>query len=613
MSNEKALDLLHKVYGYQAFRGQQELAIETTLAGQDSLVIMPTGGGKSLCYQIPSLLRNGVGVVVSPLIALMEDQVSALRQLGIAAAYLNSSQESQVQHEVIQQLRAGQLQLIYVAPERLLMPQTLELLAQTDIALFAVDEAHCVSQWGHDFRKDYLALDRIKIHFPKIPLSALTATADARTQADIVQRLKLCNPEILVGGFDRPNICYHVSPRGNARQQLKKFLTAYPAKAGIVYCLSRKKTEATAAWLCSEGHQALPYHAGLAAEQRALHQARFLREEGMIMVATIAFGMGIDKPDVRFVVHLDLPKSIEAYYQETGRAGRDGDPAEAWMLYGLQDVVRLQQMLDSSDMAESQKHIERSKLNRLLAWCEVSECRRQSMLHYFDESYPGPCGNCDNCLQPPPLVDATEAARKLLSCIYRTGQRFGVGHVVDVLMGKITSKVEQHQHQHLSTFAIGKSGSCQSWSAGQWQALLRQLIVKGLVITDVTAYGALRLTDASRPLLRGETTFACREDIQVPRAERQSSKKAGPAFAELSATDLMLFEHLRSYRKELAAELNVPPYVIFHDSTLKAIAELKPRSNSELAGISGVGAAKLEKYGEEFTRLIEQFTDNSMS
>jgi ATP-dependent DNA helicase RecQ len=494
--------------------------------------------------------------------------------------------------------------LLYVAPERLLMPQTLEILEQIDIALFAIDEAHCVSQWGHDFRKDYLALGQIKDRFPQIPLAALTATADARTRSDIIARLALASPKVFVGGFDRPNIRYHVSPRGDARQQLKKFLTSHPGKAGIVYCLSRKKVEATAAWLCTEGYEALPYHAGLPADQRALHQARFLREDGLIMVATIAFGMGIDKPDVRFVAHLDLPKSMEAYYQETGRAGRDGDPAEAWMVYGLQDVVRLRQMLDGSEMAEDQKHIERHKLNSLLAWCEATSCRRQALLSYFDESYPEPCGNCDNCLQPPPLVDATEPARKLLSCIYRTGQRFGVGHVLDVLTGKDTAKVRQHGHQNLSTFGIGKSGASEFWTARQWQALLRQLIVQSLVIADVTAFGALRLTTASRPLLRGEVLFQCREDIQDVKPERQPKQKAT---MDLSGADLALFEALRAYRKQLATDMNVPPYVVFHDSTLQAMAELKPESATELAQVSGVGAAKLEKYGEQFIKLIREF------
>lgn len=604
--NDQALQKLRQVFGYPSFRGQQESAIEATLAGQDSLVIMPTGGGKSLCYQIPALLGDGVAIIVSPLIALMEDQVSALLQLGIAAAYLNSSLDAAAQSSVLQQLRNGQLKLLYVAPERLLMPQTLQLLNQLNLTLLAIDEAHCVSQWGHDFRKDYLALGQLKSRFPTTPVAALTATADARTRTDIVNRLQLRQPKILIGGFDRPNIRYRVSPRLDARQQLLHFLRAYTGKAGIVYCLSRKKVESTANWLTAGGYQALPYHAGLSADVRADHQRRFLREDGLIIVATIAFGMGIDKPDVRFVAHLDLPKSIEAYYQETGRAGRDGNPAEAWMVYGLQDVVRLRQMLDSSEMAEDQKQVERHKLNSLLAWCEATLCRRQALLSYFDENYTEPCGNCDNCLHPPPLMDATEPARKLLSCIYRTGQRFGVGHVLDVLTGKETEKVRQHGHHMLSTFGIGKAGDSDSWSLRQWQALLRQLIVQGKVNADVSAYGALRLTPESRPLLRGEINFQCREDVDSVGPARQPKQKAALALGE---TDQPLFEALRVFRKQLATELNVPPYVVFHDSTLLAMAEIKPTTTEAMSAIAGVGAAKLEKYGEDFIRLIAEYAE----
>ncbi|WP_033416696.1 DNA helicase RecQ [Hahella ganghwensis] len=596
---DEARAVLRNLYGYNDFRGEQTAAIEATLADRDALVIMPTGGGKSLCYQIPSLVREGVGIVVSPLIALMEDQVSALQQLGVEAEFLNSTLSLQQQSAISQRLRDGDIKLLYVAPERLLQPATLALLENLDIALFAVDEAHCVSQWGHDFRQDYLGLGQLKQRFPDIPLIALTATADGRTRAEIVERLQLHQPEVLIGGFDRPNIRYLVSPKQDARRQLLRFLQGHAGEAGIVYCMSRNKTESTSDWLSKQGYQALPYHAGLPAELRAHHQQRFLREEGIIIVATIAFGMGIDKPDVRFVAHLDLPKSVESYYQETGRAGRDGAPSEAWMVYGLQDVVRLGQMVDSSNLSDEMKRFERQKLNRLLGWCEVTRCRRKALLAYFDQEAPDECGNCDVCLSPPRTWDGTEAAQKLLSTIYRTGQRFGASHVIDVLLGKENEKVRQHGHETLSTFGIG-----QDRTASQWQSVLRQLLVQGYVFADAERFGALRLTEASRPLLRGDITLELREDV-VEKVVRKG-KSAVRRDIELSPADEVLWETLRECRKRLASEQNVPPYVIFHDSTLLQMVELKPTSKNEMADISGVGQAKLDRFGQAFIDAIEQ-------
>jgi len=596
MENLSALNILNTLYGYDDFRGQQADIIDTVSQGHDALVLMPTGGGKSLCYQIPALLREGMGVVISPLIALMQDQVDALQQLGLHAAFLNSSLSGDEQNLVEQQLRDQQLDLLYVAPERLLQPRCLQLLSQCQIALFAIDEAHCVSQWGHDFRKDYLLLNQLRELFPQVPRVALTATADQRTRVEIIQRLALNEPHQFVSGFDRPNIRYSIQGKSNPKKQLLVFLQNRRNESGIVYCLSRKKVEDTAAWLSEQGYCALPYHAGLPSELRQHHQNRFLREEAVIIVATIAFGMGIDKPDVRFVAHLDLPKSIEAYYQETGRAGRDGQPAEAWMVYGLQDVVRLQQMQAQSQSSEQFKRIERNKLDAMLALCETTNCRRQVLLQYFADEADSRCGNCDNCQIPPETWDATEAAQKVLSCIYRTGQRFGVVHILDVLRGKKTEKVEQFSHQDLSTFGIGKD-----ISEAQWRSLIRQLIVRDLLRVDVEGYGALLLQEKCRGVLKGQEELNLRRD-DLTLQPKQRNKKSKNVLPENES----LWQALRDCRKQLADENNVPPYVIFHDATLQEMLEQRPLSRMEMLAISGVGETKLEHYGDAFIEVIAQ-------
>jgi len=589
---------LREVFGFTRFQGQQEAAIQSALAGQDSLVLMPTGGGKSLCYQIPALLRDGTALVVSPLIALMQDQVAALRELGLNAAFLNSTLKFDEQERVLADLCGARLKLLYVAPERLLQEQTLDLLRQVSISLIAIDEAHCVSQWGHDFRSDYLALNELARLFPGVPRMALTATATAATRAEIVVRLELRDPEIFVGGFDRPNIRYLVQAKTDARRQLLQFLANHRNEAGIVYCLSRKKTETTAEWLVSQGFTALSYHAGLSAEVRAAHQKRFVMEDAVVIVATIAFGMGIDKPDVRFVAHLDLPKSIESYYQETGRAGRDGEPADAWMVYGLQDVVRLRQMMEESAAAEEFKRNERLKLDALLGWCEVTTCRRRPLLEYFGDRQDTDCGNCDICLTPPVTWDGTEASRKLLSAVYRTGQRFGAVHVVDVLLGKTTDKVMQHRHDRLSVFGIGTE-----LEATAWRSVMRQLIVQGYLRADPERFGALVLAQKSRALLRGEVSVLLRKDVSLT----APAKKVRAARADVAEADRDLWEALRGCRRQLASEHKVPPYVIFHDATLMQIMARRPRDEHELLGISGVGQAKLQRYGEAFLSVIREY------
>ncbi|TDJ46102.1 MAG: DNA helicase RecQ [Gammaproteobacteria bacterium] len=591
-----AHQILQEVYGYNEFRGQQQAAIERALAGQDSLVLMPTGGGKSVCYQIPAQLRDGTALVISPLIALMQDQVSALHELGIAAAFLNSSLAREDQDIIIQQLRDGELRLLYIAPERLVQPGTRALLKSLPISLIAVDEAHCVSQWGHDFRQDYLALHELREWFPGVPRMALTATATALTRAEIIKRLALTDAEVLVSGFDRPNIRYQVQPKTDGSSQLENFLAQHLNEAGIIYCLSRKKTERTAERLNVQGYTALPYHAGLSAEIRAENQRRFLNEDGIIIVATIAFGMGIDKPDVRFVAHLDLPKSLEAYYQETGRAGRDGLPSDAWMIYGLQDVVRLRQMAEESTAGEEYKRHESQKLDTLLSWCEVTSCRRRPLLAYFGDELAEDCGNCDNCQQPPATRDGTEDAQKLLSAVYRTGQMFGAAHIVDVLLGKDTAKVRQHGHTGLSVFGIGTDKSAQVW-----RSAIRQLVVHGCLRADPARFGALVFTASSRSVLRAEQTLQLRED---PVALRKSKRKSPSRGKEVAIIDIQLWDALRDCRLRLATEHNVPPYVIFHDSTLRQMLADRPANPEALLEITGVGQAKLTRYGDEFLEVI---------
>ncbi|MDE0789218.1 MAG: DNA helicase RecQ [Woeseiaceae bacterium] len=587
--------ILTNVFGYHTFRGDQEAVINAALGGQDSLVLQPTGGGKSICYQIPALLMDGVTLVVSPLIALMQDQVAALRQLGIGAAFLNSTLTGEEQSSVYQRLASGDIKLLYVAPERLIQSHTIQRLKSLKVSLIAIDEAHCVSQWGHDFRVDYLSLGQLAEHFPGVPRMALTATATSDVRDEIIQQLQLSRPERFVAGFDRPNIRYQVQAKVDAKRQLLAFLNDYRGDAGIIYCMSRKKTESTAEWLTKEGLTALPYHAGLDSMTRAENQRQFISKDGVIIVATIAFGMGIDKPDVRFIAHLDLPKSIESYYQETGRAGRDGEPSVAWMVYGLQDVVRLSQMVDTSQADEARKRNDRSKLDALLGWCEVTNCRRRSLLAYFGDELIEDCGNCDVCLNPPEVFDGTEAAKKILSAVYRTGQRFGAVYVIDVLMGKDSDRVRQNGHDQLGVYGIGAELEQQ-----QWRSILRQLVVLGLLTVDSAGYGALQLSDRSRPLLRGEVDLPLRRDLLVTRKARKAKRKG----ADIADEDRELFEALRECRKKLADENEVPPYVIFHDSTLMQMAADKPTSDVALLAISGVGQTKLERYGPSFLEVL---------
>lgn len=587
-------DMLQTVFGYPSFRPPQDEIIQTVMGGGDALVLMPTGGGKSLCYQIPSLLRSGCGVVISPLIALMKDQVDALRQLGVRASYLNSTLDAATARQVEQALLAGELDLLYIAPERLNQDRTLSLFQQAPIALFAIDEAHCVSQWGHDFRADYLKLSLLHEIFPEVPRIALTATADARTRSEIIHRLDLVEARQFIAGFDRPNIRYRIALKHSAKQQLLRFLNEeHATDAGIIYCLSRKKTEEIAYWLQEQGFNALPYHAGLDAGTRADHQSRFLREDNVIVVATIAFGMGIDKPDVRFVAHLDLPKTVESYYQETGRAGRDGEHANAWMIYGLQDVIKLRQMMEGSEGSEEHKRAEQHRLNAMLGLCEITSCRRQVLLNYFDDAMAEPCGNCDNCLEPVDTWDGTEAARMALSAVYRTGQRFGVKHVVDVLLGAETDKVTQHGHDQLPTYGIGKT-----LDNNQWSSVFRQLVARGYLCVDVERFGALRLEEKCRPLLRGEEQVELRRDIK-----KKAAKRLTKTFLS-SDIDEMLWEALRECRRELAEVQGIPPYIIFHDRTLQEMCITVPQTMAQFSQLGGVGERKLEKYGPDFLAVI---------
>ena len=596
-------EVLDRVFGFGEFRGEQETIIEHVADGGDCLVVMPTGGGKSLCYQVPALLRDGVAVVVSPLIALMQDQVDGLLQLGVRAGFLNSTLAFDEVRAVEGNVRAGALDLLYVAPERLMGERTLGLLDRSRLALFAIDEAHCVSQWGHDFRPEYLQLSVLQERYPGVPRIALTATADAPTQREITERLGLGSARVFAGGFDRPNIRYAIVPKRSARDQLHRFLDAeHRGHSGIVYCLSRRKVEETAKWLCGRGYDALPYHAGMTAQERRLHQDAFVREDAVVIVATIAFGMGIDKPDVRFVAHLDLPKSIESYYQETGRAGRDGAPSDAWMAYGLSDVVTLRQMVEGSDADEQRKRIEVRKLDAMLGLCELTTCRRLALLAYFGEKRTEPCGNCDNCIAPPQSWDATEAARKALSCVYRTGQRFGAGYVIDVLRGRDSERIRGFGHHRLSTYGIGAD-----IDAPTWRSVFRQLVARGLMSIDFEGFGSLKLTEASRTVLRGTSEVHLRRDAPAPRRRRRASPAepaAGTARTAFGAEHQALFDALRARRRELASEQGVPPYVIFHDATLEAMAERQPDTLDEFAALPGVGEKKLQRYATIFMAVI---------
>jgi ATP-dependent DNA helicase RecQ len=599
--NSKPIEILKAVFGYDKFRGQQQDVIEQLIAGQDALVLMPTGGGKSLCYQIPALIRPGVGIVISPLIALMQDQVSALLQLGVKAAFLNSTLSLEESRRIEQQLLNGELDLLYIAPERLTSARTGALFERIKIALFAIDEAHCVSQWGHDFRVDYLQLSLLHERFPDIPRIALTATADDKTREEIKLRLGLEQAQLFLSGFDRPNIRYRIVQKQNSRDQLIDFIRAeHAGDAGIVYCLSRKKVDATAEWLRTKGVNALPYHAGMAADLRYKHQHQFLMEEGVVIVATIAFGMGIDKPNVRFVAHLDLPKSVEAYYQETGRGGRDGLPANAWMAYGLQDVITLRKMLQDSNADEAHKRVEYHKLDAMLALCEQVHCRRQALLGYFGDLLEQPCGNCDTCLEPVNTWDGTLAAQKALSCIHRTQQRYGVGYLIDVLRGKATERIIKSAHDKLSTFGIGVDIDEQ-----QWHSVFRQLVARGLVAVNFDSFGALQLTESCRPILRGEQQLMLRKDLKAEKVK--GSKKTGREFAKTD--DTLLWNALRAKRKMLADAQDVPPYVIFHDATLMAMLEAKPTNRQQMSLLSGVGERKLELYADEFLAVIGEFVD----
>ena len=603
---ERALHLLETVFGYSSFRGQQAEIVELIAQGGDALVLMPTGGGKSLCYQIPSLLRDGVGVVISPLIALMQDQVDALAEVGVRAAFLNSTQTYEEASRIERMVRAGELDLVYVAPERLMTPRCLDLLSASKIALFAIDEAHCVSQWGHDFRPEYIKLSILHERFPNVPRIALTATADQQTRTEIAHRLQLDAAKLFISSFDRPNIRYQIVEKANGRKQLLDFIQAeHMGDAGIVYCLSRKKVEETAEFLNASGIRALPYHAGMKFEERSKNQARFLREEGIVMTATIAFGMGIDKPDVRFVAHLDLPKSIEGYYQETGRAGRDGQPANAWMAYGLQDVVQQRRMIDESEADETFKRVLGVKLDAMLGLCETLGCRRRHLLEYFGQSSQ-PCGNCDTCLNPPVSFNATVPVQKLLSAIYRVDQRFGAGHVLDVLRGIDSDKIKQWRHDQLSVFGIGSDTS-----EAEWRAILRQSIALGLVAVDYESYNALKLTDAARPVLRGGEQVQLRAYQKPVKAKRAASGKAPKGYVEneLSGLDQVIFDKLRWWRVETARKHNVPAYVIFHDATMREIAKARPASLDDLRGVSGVGEKKLETYGAEIVGLIAELAE----
>jgi ATP-dependent DNA helicase RecQ len=612
VNSREPLAILQEVFGYTAFRGQQQAIVDHVTAGHDALVLMPTGGGKSLCYQVPAIARHragqGVTIVVSPLIALMHDQVGALEEVGVHAAFLNSTLSLEDTQRIEREMMAGRMVMLYAAPERVtnlrFQAQLASLHERGLLSLFAIDEAHCVSQWGHDFREDYLQLSMLHERFPDVPRLALTATADDHTRADMIERLQLQDARVFISSFDRPNIRYTLVEKDNPRQQLLRFIRdEHDGDAGIVYCQSRRKVEETADWLNQQGITALPYHAGLDAKVRQRHQDRFLREDGIVMVATVAFGMGIDKPDVRFVAHLDLPKNIEGYYQETGRAGRDGGDADAWLTYGLADVVNQRRMIDESPAADDFKRIQRGKLDALLALAEAHDCRRVRLLSYFGEESQ-PCGNCDNCLRPPATWDGTDAARKLLSCIYRFWQhgqqRFGAGHLIDVLRGKETDKVQQYGHQSLSTFGVGTD-----LSENQWRAVLRQLVALGHVVAE-GEYNTLALTDSARAVLKGEVQLTLREAAEAPRRSKTSKGAGKPAApADLTGDALARFADLRAWRAEVAREHNLPAYIVFNDATLADMARIAPQTLGELGQISGVGVKKLQAYGEQILLVLK--------
>jgi len=604
------LDLLRRVYGYAEFRGDQAQIIDRLIAGGDALVLMPTGGGKSVCYQIPAMLRPGVGIVVSPLIALMQDQVDALLQLGVRAAFLNSSLDADASRAVQRRLSAGELDLLYVAPERLLLEGFLAMLegvhARHGLALFAIDEAHCVSQWGHDFRPEYIQLSILPERFPGVPRIAVTATADAITRAEIVEKLGLARARQFVASYDRPNIQYRVVEKSSPREQLLDFLGAHRNEAGIVYCMSRRKVDETAEWLREQGVDAVPYHAGMDQAARRDNQQRFLRQDGVVVVATIAFGMGIDKPDVRFVAHLDLPKSLEGYYQETGRAGRDGEPAQAWLAYGLADVVLLKSWIDESQAPPEHKRMESMKLDAMLGYCEAASCRRVVLLNYFGEAAQ-PCGNCDVCLEPPQTWDASVAAQKLFSAVLRTGSRFGAGYLIDVLRGKATERITQFGHDRLPTFGVGSDLDDLAW-----RSVVRQLVALGLLHSDARRYGALVLTDAARPVLRGESHLQLRRAApKAPRKARRAGPSATPghrgAAQAAQGLDAGLVEALRALRRELASAQRVPPYVIFHDATLHELARLRPRTEPDLYLVSGIGTHRVQRYGAQLLEVLRRY------
>jgi ATP-dependent DNA helicase RecQ len=599
---ETPLAMLRRVFGFPGFRGQQQAIVEHVVAGGDAVVLMPTGGGKSLCYQLPALLRPGIGVVVSPLIALMKDQVDALRQAGVRASALNSGLAPGEASSIERAVQQGTLDLLYVSPERLAMPHCLELLRRSRIALFAVDEAHCISQWGHDFRRDYQGLGILKERFPETPLVALTATADGPTRRDIAQRLHLEEAPVFAAGYDRPNLFYRVVPKGNPREDLHRLIAdEHASDAGIVYCQTRRAVDETAAWLSQRGHQALPYHAGLATEQRMRHQERFLREEGVIVVATIAFGMGIDKPNVRFVAHLDAPKNLEAYYQETGRAGRDGLPADAWMSYGLADVMNLQRLIEASDVDERQRRIERQKVEALIGFCETVSCRRQALLGYFGERDHPPCGNCDNCRDPVASWDGTVASQKALSAVYRTGQRFGAQHLVDVLVGNATERVTRFGHDRIKTFGVGAD-----LDRGGWLSVIRQLLAQGFLLPDPEGHGGLVLATQAGEVLRGSLDVRLRTDMRREPPRRRKAAAKGVAATALDAAAQTLWEALRAWRLDEARRQELPPYVIFHDATLIEVARRRPASLEALAEVPGIGRSKLDRYGAALLAVIAE-------